>query len=195
MLSVPLVIELLGVVFGLAYIFFATRNSQWCWPMGIIGSVLSIWLFVQYSQLYSEALLSLYYVFMGVYGWLIWHKQDQNKNKEGAYIKNMPPLLHVVIIVLGVTGAFGLYFIINNLLSDAQKPLFDAFTTVFSFLATWLTAKRYLENWIYWIIIDAFTVVLYTSKDLYFYAGLMGVYTIIAVFGYINWRKKMEPVQ
>lgn len=194
----PQIIEILGVLFGLGYIFFATRNSQWCWPLGIIGSALSMWLFIQYSQLYSEALLSFYYVVMGVYGWWVWFRQDQNKSDtntnsqgDGSFIQSMSGQLHFVIILIGIGGAFLLYFIVNQLLTDAQKPLFDAFTTAFSFLATWLTARRYLENWIYWVVIDACTVALYLSRDLYFYAGLMGVYTVIAIFGYLNWKRKM----
>lgn len=202
-MELPLIIEILGVVFGLGYIFFATKNSQWCWPLGIIGSILSIWLFIQFSQLYSEALLSFYYVIMGFYGWWVWKQQDQSKSdnadlepkKEGSFIHAMSWMLHGKIIALGVAGAFALYYLVNLALPDAEKPLFDAFTTAFSFLATWLTARRLLENWIYWVVIDACTVVLYLSRDLYFYAGLMGVYTIIATFGYLNWKRKMELAQ
>ena len=82
-----------------------------------------------------------------------------------------------------------LFYIVNLFFPKAQRPLIDSFTTVFSFIATYLTAKKWIENWLYWIVIDAVTVYLYFSRGLNIYALLMLAYSVIAIFGYLEWKK------
>ena len=180
-------LEYAAVFFNIAYVILAARENIWCWPMGIIGSGLSIWLFIE-SKLYAESVLFTYYVIMGIYGWWAW---SQGQTKEGKLeIRQIKVKTHLLILLAGY-GLTTLVFYLLRTYTDAEMPLLDSFTTVFSFIATWLVAKRVLENWIYWICIDALTVYLYFSRELNLYALLSLAYTFMAVYGYMQWRKDL----
>ncbi len=182
--NLPLIIEMLATSFGLAYVILAAKKNIWCWLMGIIGSALSIYLFWVYSKLYAEAILSLYYVVTGVIGWIQWNKPQEDK----PFIK-VDYKAHVLFIVIATVFSLGFYQLVTNIFTDAARPMLDSFTTVFSFMATWITIKKWLSSWIYWIAIDAVTAVMYWSRDLNIYAVLMVLYTVLAVYGYLEWRK------
>ena len=185
MLDLSLFLEVLSVVFGLAYVVLAANRNIWCWLFGILGSGVSIFLFWHYSKLYAEAILSVYYVITGVIGWVEWNKPKQDRN-----VLKVPLINHALLIGLGIFLSFVLYFLLGSILKDAARPLLDSFTTMFSFLATWITIKRWLSSWIYWIIIDAVTSVMYWNSDLNIYAGLMVAYTVLAIYGYFEWKKE-----
>ena len=187
--NVALILEIIAVVFGLAYVILAARKNIWCWLMGIIGSLASIYLFVEYSKLYAEAILSFYYVATGIIGWVNW-----NKKEGGLKIVRKPISTHLVFIGTGMFFSGLFYLLVSNVFTDAARPLIDSFTTVFSFMATWITIKRWLSNWIYWIVIDAVTTVLYIDRGLNIYAGLMVLYTVLATYAYWEWTK-MEQNQ
>jgi nicotinamide mononucleotide transporter len=157
--------------------------------MGIIGSIASIYLFVEYSKLYSEAILYVYYVATGIIGWVTWGNSDGE-----LIIVRKPMLTHLKFIGLGIFFSGLFYLLVSNVFTDAARPLIDSFTTVFSFMATWITIKRWLENWIYWIAIDAVTTVLYIDRGLNIYASLMVLYTVLAAYAYFEWLK-MEKKQ
>ena len=181
-------IEGLAVVFSLAYVVLAAKEHISCWIFGILGSLLSIWLFVD-AKLYAESVLFSYYVVMGFYGWYAWSKgRDANQKLE---IVIGSKKLHLLLMVGGYIGTFILFWILKTF-TDAAMPLLDSFTTVFSFIATWMVAKRLIENWIYWIAIDALSVYLYLSRDLTLYAFLTFAYTGLAIYGYMEWRKDLK---
>ncbi len=182
--NLPLIIELLATAFGLGYVILAAKKNIWCWLMGIMGSALSIYLFWVYSKLYAEAILSFYYVITGVIGWVQWNKPQEDK----PFIK-VDYKAHVLFILTASILSLGFYQLVTNIFTDAARPMLDSFTTVFSFMATWITIKKWLSSWIYWIAIDAVTAVMYWSRDLNIYAGLMVLYTVLAVYGYLEWRK------
>ena len=181
---IELLLEIIAVISGIIYVFLAAKNNNWCWIFGILGSAISIILFVVYAKLYAEAILYFFYVLAGIYGWLSWKKQpDTQVVYQHSWKK------HVLVIAIGIMLSFGLYYTITYFFTDAEKPLIDAFTTVFSFIATYLTAKKWLENWIYWIVIDFISTFLYYSRGLEIYALLMFAYTFIAIYGYLQWKK------
>jgi nicotinamide mononucleotide transporter len=182
--NIALLIEIVAVVFGVIYVVLAAKNKISCWIYGIIGSLISIYLFIVYAKLYAEAVLYVFYVFAGIYGWITW-KNTKHENE----VTQHKFLNHVVIIGVGVVLALLLFYIVNLFFPKAQRPLIDSFTTVFSFIATYLTAKKWIENWLYWIVIDAVTVYLYFSRGLNIYALLMLAYSVIAIFGYLEWKK------
>ena len=179
-----LLLEILAVIFGVAYIVLAAKNKISCWLFGIIAALLSIWLFIEHAQLYAEAFLYCFYVMAGFYGWYSW----QNQVKESTIYQH-PLKNHVLLIIIGGIVSVGFYYLVTNIFTDAARPLIDSFTTIFSFIATYLTIKKWLNNWIYWIVIDVVTTYLYVSRELYLYAGLMGVYSVIALYGYLQWKK------
>ena len=182
------VIEVIAVLFNVAYVVLAARKSIWCWPMGIIGSGLSIVLFFN-SGLFAESLLFVYYVVMGIYGWIQWNKNTDREHELPIVQKAIP--WHIKVLSIGYLGTLILFFILKTY-TQALMPLLDSFTTIFSFIATWMVARRLLENWVYWIAIDALTVHLYFSRGLELYAFLSLVYTFMAIYGYTEWRKQFQ---
>jgi len=128
---------------------------------------------------------------MGLYGWWSW---SQGQKESGAlYIRRWKLPRHLAIILVGIICSFLLGAALSEW-TTAKSPYFDSFTTIFSFIATWLTARKLLENWIYWIVIDIATIFLYASKDIILYAGLSLVYTFMAIYGLIEWRKKLRSI-
>lgn len=175
-------IELLSAICGLLYVLYASKEKRVAWIYGIISSLLAMYLFVE-AKLYSETLLYSYYLLAGVYGFLLW-----KKDKGGLAISKASNQNNILFIIIGIVGAFVLGWFFSSK-SDAELPYFDAFTTSFSFIATWMTARKILQNWIFWIVIDLAGAILYSIKELYVLAGLMFVYSLIAIYGYYQWKK------
>jgi nicotinamide mononucleotide transporter len=178
-------LEYVAVAFNISYVILAARENILCWPMGIVGSGLSIWLFVE-SKIYAESVLFSYYVIMGFYGWWAW-KRDRSKT-EYFNIETIPVSSHLLIVALGYVGTLFLFVLLKHF-TDAEMPLLDSFTTIFSFIATWMVARRIIENWIYWICLNALTIYLYLSRDLSVYAMLSLAYTLMSIYGLFQWRK------
>ena len=179
-----LLLEIVAVIFGVFYTVLMAKNKISCWLFGIIGSLLSIYLFVVYAKLYAEALLSIFYVFAGIYGWIMWKKQEVI---EEVYQRKI--MTHIKLITIGIALSLLMYYGLIYFFEEAEKPLIDSFTTVFSFIATYLMAKKWIENWLYGIVIDGVSVYLYYTRELEIYALLMFAYTIIVVYGYFEWKK------
>jgi nicotinamide mononucleotide transporter len=186
---IALVLEIVAVLCGVAYVILAARKNSWCWPFGILGSAISIYIFIVYSKLYAEALLYSYYVVAGVMGWFFWKKGETSSSPD---IVSKPLKNHFFLLLFGLFLSLGLYQLIAVFFPEAQRPLFDSFTTIFSFIATWLTVKKWIENWLYWIVINLASIVLYQSRGLELYSYLMLFNAIVALYGYIRWREILK---
>jgi nicotinamide mononucleotide transporter len=186
--TIALGLEIGAVVFGLAYLFFLIQEKRICWLFGIASSLLSIVLFYQ-NNLYSEAILFVYYVIIGVYGYWLWTtKSEQNTPIE---ITKISKTILLISILTGSLGAVSLGWFFANY-SDADSPYFDAATTAFSFVASYLEVKKYIAAWLFWIVINGATIFLYVSKDLNIYTLLTVVYFVFSFFGFWSWRKKYK---
>lgn len=179
--------ELLAVLTGVVYVVLASRNNPWCWPWGIVSSAL--WAYAAYLlfDLYVDALLQVFYVIMGIYGWYQWTRGQQGQMLP---ITRLSSSQHLVIIPVGL----GMSFIIGYLFAaytPAAATYLDAFTTVFSIAATFMVVHRKLDNWLYWIVVDSVYCYLYFSRGGYLFALLFVVYTVIAISGYLKWRKEL----
>jgi nicotinamide mononucleotide transporter len=186
---IDLVLEIVAVLCGVAYVILAARKNIWCWPFGILGSAISIYIFIVYSKLYAEALLYSYYVVAGIMGWVYWKKGEISSSPD---IVSKPLKNHLFLLLFGLFLSLGLYQVITLFFPEAQRPLFDSFTTIFSFIATWLTVKKWIENWLYWIVINLASIVLYQSRGLELYSYLMLFNAIVALYGYIRWREILK---
>ncbi len=177
-------IEILATLAGLVYIVFLIREKVICWPFGIAGSLLSIYLFID-GKLYSEAFLYSYYVVMGFWGWVRWSRRESaHANPVVRY--SFPA--HSLIILVSSLGAIALGSFFAHY-SDAQRPYIDAFTTAFSFAATYMEVKKVLETWYYWIVLNLASIWLYMDRDLDIYAGLICVYAVLSVWGLVQWQQ------
>ena len=135
-----------------------------------------------------ESVLQIFYIIMGIYGWKQWSKGDVEVDFE---VNTMTFRDHVKIVscILALSIFFG--FILEQF-TNAALPFWDSLTTWGAVITTYLVAKKFIENWIYWFVIDFVSVFLFVSRDLYLTAGLFFVYLIIICFGYSAWKKEME---
>jgi nicotinamide mononucleotide transporter len=177
-------IEIFATFAGLIYIMLLIRENIICWPFGIAGSLLSIYLFID-GKLYSEAFLYSYYVLMGAWGWVRWSRR--NSLMDNPIVRYAPPT-HALIVLLSSLGAVALGAFFSNF-TVAQRPYIDAFTTAFSFAATYMEVKKVLETWIYWIVLNLASIWLYMDRSLDIYAALICVYAVVSVWGLIQWTR------
>ncbi|MCB9170420.1 MAG: nicotinamide mononucleotide transporter [Flavobacteriales bacterium] len=180
-------IELLAVIGNLAYTVLMAWERRSGWLFGIVASALSVALFL-HQQLPGQVVLSAYYVAMGAYGWITW-----GKGMEQLPIRRRTLLFHVVL--LGVVGLLTLMAGrgLERFL-DSSHPYEDAFVTVLSLFATWMLARKVLENWVYWIIADAVGVHLYLTSGLTWYALLFVVYIGLSIAGLWRWWRSWRGV-
>ena len=179
------IIESVAVFLSIFYVILATKESIWCWGAAAISVILYIYICFS-AQLYPETGLQVFYLFMAFYGYYTWNKKEQSLQISEWSISK-----HLFILVIGaiLTFLMGFYFATYT---NAKMPIVDSFTTVFSIFATYMVAKKILGNWLYWIVIDMVSVYLYFSRDLHLTALLFFLYTIIAIFGYLNWIKLIQ---
>lgn len=179
-------LELLSVFLNLGFLVFLIREKRICWIFGILGSMSSIAL-MYLTLLYSEALLYVFYVFMGIYGYYSWGKDSA----KSLRISEWKPLTHLLSFIIGglLTLGLGTFF---DRKTEADFPYLDAFSTSFSFVATFMETRKILSGWLYWIVLNIFTSWLYFRKEMYLYAGLMALYALFSGFGYYRWKKAAQ---
>ena len=185
-----LTLEIISVVFNLIFFVFLLKEKKICWIFGILGSLTSIYLFYL-TKLYSECILYTYYVFMGFYGYYLWNKGKKDENT--LKISKWSFANHIYILLLGIFLSISLGYYFDNYTS-AEKSYLDAFTTVFSFLATYLEAKKVLSTWIFWIVLNGVSIYLYYTRGLNIYALLALIYFVISFYGYLEWRRKYNQL-
>lgn len=185
-------IEWIAVACGILYVVLIARKLMAAWLFAIVGSLCSMYLCF-FSQYYLETFLQFFYIIMGVWGWINWTRSkssdvlDQGEEKPAVIIRWSwkAHALNLAASTL-LTLALGYYF---DHYTDQARPYLDAFTTVFSLAATFMVTQKVLENWLYWIVIDFVSIELYAYRGMYMIAGLMCFYTILAIYGYFEWRK------
>ena len=172
---------------ALLYVILAAIENVWCWLFGIISSALSIYLCFT-GKLFLESGLQVFYVIIGIYGWYQWLYGSKEKSELRIISFSFLKTLYLVLIGCLLWVPFGF---VAHRYSAQVMPYLDAFITAFSIVATWMTAKKIIENWLFWIIIDALAILLYAYRGFYLIALLYIIYTILAFVGYIQWRKKI----
>ena len=179
--------EILAVVLAVVYLVLAIRQNIWCWAAAAISTLL--YLFIMYqARLYMESALQVFYLLMAGYGWYQWRRGGA----DGAELEvsTWPVRYHL----LATGSVLLLVFISGELLSrysNAALPFLDSLTTWGAIVATFMVTRKILENWIYWFVIDAVSIVLYFQRELYFTAVLFLVYLFMIVIGYRSWRNSM----
>lgn len=176
------IIELIAVIFSIIYVILAAKENIWCWSAAIIS--VSLYIYICFiNHLYAETILQCFYLIVAFYGYYNWSNQQKRLHVNEWNISK-----HIISIIIGTTIAFLLGFYLT-IYTNAAMPIIDSFTTTFSIIATFMVTKKILGNWLYWIIIDLTSVYMYYEKDLHLTSMLFIIYSIIAVFGYINWAK------
>jgi len=177
--------ESLAVVLAIAYLLLVIRQNIWCWICAGVSSAIYVWLFIV-ARLYMESLLYAFYVGMAVYGWITWKRGEQDDTQ--LPISVWPLKIHLVaaIVVLLLAAATGWY--LNNF-TQAAYPYVDSMTTYAAIWATFLVARKVLENWWYWLIIDVVSIAIYWARGLELTALLFVAYVILIPIGLLQWLK------
>jgi nicotinamide mononucleotide transporter len=183
------IIEWLAVAASITYVILAIKESILCWLFAFIGSVLYVYL-CYVGDLYIESMLQLFYVAMAVVGWLSWQKTISDTSP----IKKWHINHHLLNIIISGAVAIILGYIFDKYTAQAN-PYVDAFTTCYSLSATFMVAHKVLGNWIYWIVIDLVSIYLYAQRDYHLTAVQYGLFTILAVFGFMAWLKEYKAQQ
>lgn len=179
-------LEILAVVTALIYVYLAARAKVSCFIFGFISSAIYIYICFAY-KLYFDTLISIYYTVMSVVGWWMWKKPE--KAGHNVAISYLGQRKIILLSIIGLLSVAILGSLAKNL-TDASLPYLDSFTTVFAVIATFMLVKKQIENWIFLGVIDAASIGMYFSKELYFTSFLYLVYTIIAINGFLSWKNK-----
>jgi nicotinamide mononucleotide transporter len=180
-------LEATSVLFAILYLVLAIRESLWCWPAAFLSSVLML-VVVLGARLYSEVVLNVYYAAMAVYGWYQWHYGGRRQGATELAISIWPLKMHA----LAIGGSLALSACIGWLMSrytQAAFPYLDAFLAVSSVVTTYLVARKILENWLYWLVIDGLWLYVYWQRALYLFVALMALYLVLVVIGLVRWQR------
>jgi len=171
--------EAIAVALALAYLVLAIRESVWCWPAGIASTLIYLALFYG-SRLYAESVLQLFYIGVSVYGWRQWAAGGA---RVPLAITTWRPRQHGVAI-LSIAALASLSGALLSAFTPAALPYLDSLTAWGSVITTWMVARKILENWTYWFVIDSLSVYIYMRRGLWLTAGLFVVYLVLIVVGY-----------
>lgn len=177
--------EVMASLLGIGYIIFASKESLWCWPMAFISTLIYTVLFWD-GQLPMQAVLNAYYMGMAVYGFLLWHHHENIE--ANLTISSWSWQKQVLFLLTGaLLSLLTAYYL--EVSQTSQSPYLDASVSVFSVINTYLMARKVLQNWLYWIVIDIAAISLYWQTGYYATVVLFAVYTVLAVFGFFSWQK------
>ena len=183
-------LEVIGTIVGLIYLWLEYRASIYLWIASIIMP--AIYIFVYYEAgLYADFGINIYYLGAAIYGWGVWKYGHKPEEVKEFPISRMPKWNWAKAFVVFLLSFLGIAWVLVSY-TDSDVPWWDAFTTALSIVGMWMLARKYLEQWWVWIVVDVVCAGLYIYKELYFTSGLYALYAIIAIFGWLNWKKLMN---
>ena len=183
-------LEVVAVVMALLYLFLAIRQNIWCWFGAGISTAIYVYLFLD-AKLYMQSALNGFYFAMAIYGWVVW-RSGQTEEKQLPVI-SWPLMTHVyAIMLITAVGLFNGYVLDTQ--TDSQHPYVDSIIAWGAIWATFLVARKVLENWWYWLVIDIASIFIYWSRDLQLTSVLFAVYVLMIPFGLVSWARSRREV-
>jgi len=179
--------EWLGVFFSVFQVLLARKNNSNNYLFGIAGISLTLYVMIQ-SKLYAEFTLNLYYLVMSIYGWLYWKFGKRKSETTISETTNNEKLITAGIVI----GTFSLFYFFLINFTDSDVPILDSLVSAFAWAGMWLMARRKIENWILLNISNIIAIPLLIHKGLYLYAVLTAFLFIVAISGYLEWRKSIR---
>lgn len=189
-MTVDLCLEIAGVLVGLLYLYYEYKASALLWIAGVIMPALSLVVYYR-TGLYADLAINIYYMFAAVYGWMAWQFYKKDDKPAEMPISAFPRSYYVPAILITIALTATLSFLLMTF-TDSNVPVWDSFTTAMSVVAMWMLARKFVEQWLAWVVVDVVSSGLYIYKEIYFYAALYALYAVVAIFGYINWKKMMH---
>lgn len=178
-----------GFIFGLLCVILLVRQNIWTWAMGIIYVLISFVIFWQ-AKLYADFILHIFFLALNIYGWYYWVK-GHPRDKEEVPVTNASFKQIGTILLVSIGGIVLCGWLLENY-TDAALPYWDSATSILSLAGMWLTAKKKIENWHIWLLVDVLATGIYFYKEIYFYFILYLIYIGLAVAGYLAWKKTMQ---
>ncbi len=188
-------LDIFTTLLGLLYIWLEYRANIWLWAVGIVMPALDIYLYYSHG-LYGDAAMAVYYTVAAIYGLLAWRfgislsrlLRCETTSQKELQISRMPINKYLPTLVF-LAAAWGATYWVLVTYTNSTVPLLDSFTNAMSFVGLWALAKKYIEQWLFWIVVDAVCCYLYIVKGIPFKALLYGLYVFIAVMGWMKWEK------
>ena len=178
-------LELSAVMLAIAYLILAIRQNIWCWLCAGISTAIYIYLFAD-AKLYMESFLNVFYFVMAIYGWYVWHLGKSGDHELPVSV--WPGSVHLTAIAVIVAMSFASGFLLERF-TDAKFPYLDSMTTWSAIWATFLVARKVLENWWYWLVIDTVSIFIYWARDLELTSLLFVIYVILVPIGWLSWTR------
>lgn len=188
-------LDIVTTVLGLWYLWLEYRASIALWVVGIIMPAMDVWLYWSHG-LYGDAGMAVYYTLAAVYGLLVWkfgRKHGQGEGQEMPITHFRKKLIAPTVLVFFALWAATYWVLVT--FTNSTIPLCDSFTNALSFVGLWALSRKYIEQWLFWMVVDAVSTYLYVGKGIPFKAGLYALYTVIAVMGYFKWTRMMKAQQ
>ena len=179
--------EILAVIFGVISVYLSTREHIWSWPTALVNVALYFVVFFE-AKLYADMGLQVVYFALSLYGWYEWLYGGENRTE--LHVSRVTRPLALKLLLIGVASAALLGTILARF-TDAALPYLDSATTSTSLVAQWMMTRKILENWAVWVVVDVVYVGMFIFKKLYLTAGLYAVFLVLAVMGFIQWKRSL----
>lgn len=184
-MELKLLLQIIGTLLGLLYLWLEYKANIWVWIIGAIMPLVHGILYLT-SGIYADAAMQLYYVAAGIYGLVVWRRAP--KKKDDGIIKHTPRSWIVSLVAVYAVLHVAIYFFLTEY-TDSRVPVFDSMSTALSIVAMWMLSRKLVEQWLVWLVVDMISVGLYIYKGIPVTAGLYTLYCILAVVGYMRWRR------
>ena len=190
--SVDITLEITAVIFGFLSVWFAKQNNIWVFPTGLISTGIFVYLLFKW-ELLGDMMINAYYFAMSIYGWYIWTRKTNDAFTPISRTKVAEKKSSVIIFVATLAFVYTLYESAGKW--STWTAYVDTLTTAVFFVGMWLMARKKIENWIFWIVGDVISVPLYLYKGLAFTSVQYLIFTLIAIYGYLAWKKTLNNTQ
>jgi len=183
--------EMAAVVAAILYLLLAIRENIWCWFFAGISTAIYVYLFIT-ARLYMESALNVFYFAMAIYGFSVWYRGRTDEHELPVSKWRLPTHVYAIVAII-VASLISGYLLDTR--TDAAFPYIDSLTTWSAIWATFLVARKVLENWWYWLVIDIASIFIYWSRDLHLTSLLFVVYVVMIPFGLIGWTRSWRKAQ
>lgn len=184
------ILEFIAVLFGIASVVFSRMENILVYPTGLINTILYTYFCFFWWDLYAEGSLNFYYTIMSVYGWVVWAQRNQATHERKVRISASSFREWSVAVLFFLVAWIILYFVLRQF-TDSTVPLGDSFASASAYTGMWLMARKKLENWLWWILTNIASIPLYFYKGAVFTSMQYVVFLVLAIMGFITWRKKL----